>query len=96
MTTLRPVALALAAICSASATEAARGFDEGVATGLERRDGVLGVGVGVARNRDRVGLGRLERLVEVGELRVAAAQLLVELGAGCGGTRHQADDLETG
>ena len=71
-------------------------LDEHVATGLERGDGVFGVGVRVAGDRDRVGLGRLERGMEVGVFGVAAAELGVEPRAGFGGAGDQADDPETG
>jgi len=57
-------------------------LDEHVAAGLERGDGVFRMGVRIAGDRDGVGLGRFERRMEVGVLRVTAAEFGVELRTG--------------
>ena len=67
-----------------------------MATGCERGDGVFGMRVGVARNRNRIGLSGLQRGVEVAELRVATAEFSVKLSPGIGGAGDEADNLEAG
>jgi hypothetical protein len=71
-------------------------LDEDMAAGVQRGDGVFGVRVGIAGDRDRVGLGRLERGMEIAVFGITAAEFGVQLGAGIRGAGDQADDLETG
>ena len=71
-------------------------LDKDMATGCERGDGIFGMRVWVARNRDRVGLSGLERGMEVAELRIAAAEFSVKFCPGIGGPGDEADNLEAG
>jgi hypothetical protein len=56
-------------------------FDENMTTGIEGGLGVIRMGVRIGGDRNRVGLRIPERLIEIGELWVAAAEFGVEGGA---------------